>query len=271
MTQSEIPPLMESPMLGHDIPKYVSPARHREQACTADAEEISRFTAMAEEWWDPWGKFKPLHKFNPVRIEFMKKKMAAWFDRDADSLTPFTGLTLLDVGCGGGLLSEPLAALGFSVTGIDAGEKNINIAQAHAKLSGSAIDYRIGGPEDMTPKSFDVVLTMEVIEHVPDPRRFIALTAQALKPGGLFFGATLNRTTKSYALAVLGAEYLLRWLPAGTHDWNKFVKPSEFAAHLRAADIDICELQGMEYTPFRDEWRPTRNLDVNYLVFGAKS
>lgn len=257
-------------MSNSNAPKRIPPARIREREGTASSDEVARFTAMAEAWWDPWGKFKPLHKFNPVRLGFMRRKLAEHFGRDPQAASPFEGLTLLDVGCGGGLLSEPLARMGFKVTGVDAGDKNIGVARVHAEQSGLPIDYRVGGPEDVDPASYDVVLSMEVIEHVPDPARFIALCAGACKPGGAFMGATLNRTTKSYALAVMGAEYILRWLPAGTHDWRKFVKPSEFAAFLRAAGVEVKDLKGMAYVPFRDEWHETSDLDVNYMLFGVK-
>lgn len=258
-------------MSNSNAPKRIPPARIREREGTASSDEVARFTAMAEAWWDPWGKFKPLHKFNPVRLGFMRRKLAEHFGRDPQAAAPFEGLTLLDVGCGGGLLSEPLARMGFKVTGVDAGDKNIGVARVHAEQSGLAIDYRIGGPEDVEPGSYDVVLSMEVIEHVPDPARFIALCAGACKQGGAFMGATLNRTTKSYALAVMGAEYILRWLPAGTHDWRKFVKPSEFAGYLRAAGVEVKDLKGMAYVPFRDEWHETSDLDVNYMLFGIKA
>lgn len=257
-------------MSNPSAPKRIPPARIKEREGTASSEEVARFTAMAEAWWDPWGKFKPLHKFNPVRLEFMRRKLAAHFDRDPSLARPFEGLALLDVGCGGGLLSEPLARMGFAVTGVDAGDKNIGVAKIHAEQSGLDIDYRIGGPEDVAPDGYDVVLSMEVIEHVPEPARFIALSAGALKPGGAFMGATLNRTTKSYALAVMGAEYILRWLPAGTHDWRKFVKPSEFAGYLRQAGVEVRDLKGMAYVPFKDEWHETADLDVNYMLFGVK-
>lgn len=238
---------------------------------TASAEEVARFTAMAEEWWDPAGKFRPLHRFNPVRLGFIRREMAAHFGRDAQAARPFEGLTLLDVGCGGGLLSEPLARMGFTVTGIDAGEKNIAVARIHAEKSGVAVDYRVGGPETLGAESFDVVMSMEVIEHVPDPARFIALASDALKPGGVFLGATLNRTAKSYLMAVLGAEMVLRWLPKGTHDWKKFVRPSEFAAFLRQAGIETQQFRGMEFKPLSGEWVETMNLDVNYMLMGVKS
>ncbi|CAA7625078.1 Ubiquinone biosynthesis O-methyltransferase [Magnetospirillum sp. LM-5] len=237
---------------------------------TASPEEVARFTAMAEAWWDPDGKFKPLHRFNPVRLAFMRRELAAHFGRDPQAMRPFEGLTLLDVGCGGGLLSEPLARMGFTVTGIDAGDRNIAIASIHAEQSGVPVTYRLGGPEDVEPSSFDVVMAMEVIEHVPDPDRFIALAAAALKPGGAFLGATLNRTLKSFALAKVGAEYLLQWLPKGTHDWKKFVRPSEFAAMLRKAGVQTRCFNGLDYSLLTDSWSETQSLDVNYLLFAVK-
>ncbi len=238
---------------------------------TASPEEVARFTAMAEAWWDPLGKFKPLHRFNPVRLDFMRRHFAAHFGRDESLLRPFEGLTLLDVGCGGGLLSEPLARMGFAVTGIDAGAKNVAVAALHAEQSGLAIDYRVSTPENLDPSlSFDVVLCMEVVEHVTDIAVFLDHATQRLKPGGLFVGATLNRTAKCWALAVVGAEYILRWLPKGTHDWHKFVRPSEFAAMLRGCDVDVRRMAGMAYSPLTDSWRETENLDVNYMVLGVK-
>ena len=242
-----------------------------QQASTASPEEVARFTAMAEAWWDPLGKFKPLHRYNPVRLDVMRRYFAAHFGRDETALRPFEGLTLLDVGCGGGLLSEPLARMGFRVTGIDAGAKNIAVAALHAEQSGLFIDYRAHTPEALEPGLvFDVVLCMEVVEHVTDIAAFLDHAAHRLKPGGLFVGATLNRTAKAYALAVIGAEYILRWLPKGTHDWHKFVRPSEFAAMLRRSDIDVHRMAGMAYSPLTDSWRETANLDVNYMVLGAK-
>lgn len=238
---------------------------------TASPEEVARFTAMAEAWWDPQGKFKPLHRFNPVRLDFMRRHFAAHFGRDESLLRPFEGLTLLDVGCGGGLLSEPLARMGFSVTGIDAGDKNVAMAALHAEQSGLGIDYRVTTPEALDPaQAFDVVLCMEVVEHVPDVAVFLDAAAARLKPGGVFVGATLNRTAKCWVLAVVGAEYILGWLPKGTHDWNKFVRPSEFSAMLRGSGIKVHRMAGMAYSPLTDSWRETENLDVNYMVLGVK-
>ncbi len=241
-----------------------------EAATTSSPEEVARFTAMAEAWWDPTGKFKPLHKFNPVRLAFMRRVLTAHFGRDPETVAPFTGLTLLDIGCGGGLLSEPLARMGFAVTGIDAGARNVAVARAHAAGSELAIDYRVATPEQLDGSRYDVVLAMEVVEHVPDPRHFLGVACACVAPGGAFLGATLNRTTKAYALAVMGAEYILRWLPKGTHDWHKFLKPAEFAAALRAAGIEVRELRGMAYAPLRDEWHETAELDVNYMLYGAR-
>jgi 2-polyprenyl-6-hydroxyphenyl methylase / 3-demethylubiquinone-9 3-methyltransferase len=241
------------------------------QMGTASPDEIARFTAMAEAWWDPTGKFKPLHRFNPVRLAFMRRHLAAHFGRDESLMRPFEGLSLLDVGSGGGLLSEPLARMGFAVTGIDAGEKNVRIAQAHAEQSGVVVTYRNTTPENLgASEMFDVVLSMEVVEHVPDVSAFLDHTVAHLKPGGVFLGATLNRTPKAWALAVVGAEYVLGWLPKGTHDWNKFVRPSEFAAMLRQCGVTVGKMAGMAYNPLADSWRETANLDVNYMLFGTK-
>lgn len=239
-------------------------------ASTANPEEVARFTAMAEEWWDPEGKFRPLHRFNPTRLSFVRDCLVRHFGRDADAIAPFEGLTLLDVGCGGGLLSEPLARLGFAVTGIDAGDKNVAVAKIHAEQSGLAIDYRAATPEQLPGRQFDVVMIMEIIEHVPDVPQFLAAVAPLVKPGGALMAATLNRTVKAYGLGILGAEYVLRWLPRGTHDWNKFVKPSELANGLRRHGIVVKEQKGMSYGVLDDSWTLTDDLSVNYMVYAAK-
>lgn len=235
---------------------------------TASPEELAKFTAMADSWWDPEGKFKPLHKFNPQRIAWLRDRCAAHFGRDLAQDRPFEGLRLIDIGCGGGLLSEPLARLGFAVTGLDAAEKNIAVARLHAERMGLAIDYRCQLAEDLAAsgETFDVVMTMEVVEHVADLGLFLAAAAHLVRPGGLLVGATLNRTLKSLATAKFGAEYVLRWLPRGTHDWKKFVRPDEFAAPLRAQGLTVEELTGMSYRPFSDDWALSDDLSVNYLI-----
>jgi len=239
---------------------------------TASPEELAKFEAMADSWWDPQGKFKPLHKFNPQRIAYIRDSAAAHFGRDPLAERPFEGLTLLDIGCGGGLLSEPMRRLGFTVTGIDAAEKNVGTARVHAERMGLDIDYRCALAEDLAADglSFDVVMTMEIVEHVADLGLFLETSAALVKPGGLLFGATLNRTLKSLAMAKIGAEYVLRWLPRGTHDWRKFVKPSEFANGLRAGGVEVTDLKGMTFNPIADEWAVTDDLDVNYLLCGVK-
>jgi 2-polyprenyl-6-hydroxyphenyl methylase / 3-demethylubiquinone-9 3-methyltransferase len=240
-------------------------------SATASPEEVARFTAMAESWWDPDGKFKPLHRFNPIRLAYMRRILCEHLNRDSQSMAPFAGIALLDIGCGGGLLSEPLCRMGFDVTGIDAGERNIAVARLHAEQTGLSIDYRVGGPESLGGQLFDVVICMEVIEHVPDPQGFVALAVERLKPGGIFIGATLNRTAKAYALAILGAEYVMGWLPKGTHDWKKFVRPAEFAAWLRAAHMEVCDLTGASYDLLADQWHESKSLDVNYMIVAVKS
>jgi 2-polyprenyl-6-hydroxyphenyl methylase/3-demethylubiquinone-9 3-methyltransferase len=238
---------------------------------TASPEEIARFTAMAEEWWDPHGKFRPLHRFNPVRIGFLVEHLARQFGRDPEAEAPFAGLSLLDVGCGGGLLAEPLRRLGFTVTGIDAGERNIAVAKIHADKVGLEMDYRVATPEELSGESFDVVLIMEILEHVTDVEAFLAAVAGLLKPGGALFAATLNRTIKAYALGIVGAEYLLRWLPPGTHNWKKFLKPSELANGLRRNGITVRDLKGMSYDPVTTEWKQTGDLSVNYMGYAVKA
>lgn len=237
---------------------------------TASPEEIARFTAMAEEWWDPDGKFRPLHKFNPVRLGFLRDALCRHFSRDPESLTPFTGLTLLDVGCGGGLLSEPLRRMGFSVTGIDAGARNIAVAQIHADQVGLDIDYRTATPEQLAGEQFDVVLIMEILEHVSDVGDFLAAVGPLVKPEGALFAATLNRTVKAYALGIVGAEYVLRWLPRGTHDWRKFLRPSELAAGLRRNGVQVKDLKGMGFDALTGDWRLTGDLSVNYMAYAVK-
>jgi len=239
---------------------------------TADTDEVARFAAIAEEWWDPNGKFRPLHQLAPVRLAFIRDQVTKRFDLDPDADEPFKGLTFLDVGCGGGLVTEPLARLGADVTAIDAAERNIEVAKLHAEEGGLDIDYRVMQPEDLaqTGSQFDVVINLEVVEHVADLNAFMAASAAMVKPGGGMVLSTINRTLKSLALAKVMAEYVLRWLPVGTHEWRKFVKPSELARGLRQAGMEITALEGMHYDPLSDRWRAGPNLDINYLAFAKK-
>ena len=242
-------------------------------AATADPGEVARFQAIADEWWDARGKFRPLHRINPVRIAFIRDRLAAHFGRDPLAEAPLKDLRLLDIGCGGGLLAEPMARLGASVTAIDAGEKNIAVARLHARQMGLEIDYRHVLPEALTELQggFDAILNMEVVEHVADLDAFLKASAGLLRPGGAMVVTTINRTLKSLALAKIGAEYVLRWVPAGTHDWRKFVRPSELAAGLASHGVTVTHLEGMVYNPLSDGWRlSARDLDVNYLAFAVK-
>jgi 2-polyprenyl-6-hydroxyphenyl methylase / 3-demethylubiquinone-9 3-methyltransferase len=233
-----------------------------------DAGEVEKFNRLASEWWDPQGKMKPLHKFNPVRLKYLRDTLAAHFKRDILAPEPFKGLTLLDIGCGGGLLSEPLARLGFTVTGIDPARNNVDVAKLHAEKSGVSVTYRKETAEALVAEkaSFDVVLAMEVIEHVPDVQAFASTATSLVKSGGMFVGATLNRTKRSYALAILGAEYILRWLPVGTHDWNKFVTPDEFTDAIEAGDLRVFDRKGVVFNPFTDRWSLADDTAVNYMV-----
>jgi len=233
-----------------------------------DPAEVAKFSAIAAEWWDPTGKFAPLHKFNPVRLSFLKGEMAAHFGRDARSLRPFEGLTLLDIGCGGGLLSEPMARLGFAVTGADASERNIGTAKAHAAQTGLAIDYRAVTAEELLAegRSYDVVLNMEVVEHVADVPGYLSACAGLVRPGGITAVATMNKTLKSFALAKVGAEYVLGWLPRGTHDWNRFIPPAELRSMLQEACLTICKTQGVSFNPLAWDWLLSSDVDVNYMI-----
>ncbi|WP_395671606.1 bifunctional 2-polyprenyl-6-hydroxyphenol methylase/3-demethylubiquinol 3-O-methyltransferase UbiG [Phenylobacterium sp.] len=234
-----------------------------------DPAEVERFSRIAAEWWDPKGKFAPLHKFNPSRLSFIREQALARFGRDPSARRPFEGLRLLDIGCGGGLLSEPMARLGFDVVGVDASERNIGTASAHAAEQGLAIDYRATTAEALlaageTP--FDVILNMEVIEHVADPAEFARTCAKMLAPGGLMIVATLNRTLKALALAKIGAEYVLRWVPAGTHDWRKFLKPDEIRGFLAGEDVVVDGPFGVTFDPLTGRWSASSDCDVNYMM-----
>lgn len=240
---------------------------------SADPAEIARFSAMAEDWWNPQGKFRPLHQLNKTRLGFIREQLCRHFDRDMSNLRALTGLSVLDVGCGGGLVAEPIARQGADVLGIDAAEKNVMTATAHAMSSGVAVNYRTAVPEDLVgeKKLFDVVLALEVAEHVTDPAAFIADCARLLKPGGILVTATLNRTVKSYLMAIIGAEYVLRWLPKGTHSWEKFLRPSELVAAARQARLHATTLMGMVYNPLQGSWRlSAKDLAVNYLMVATK-
>jgi len=240
---------------------------------TASPDEIARFTAIADAWWDPNGDFAPLHRLNPVRLEFIRDHLCQHFNRDPVAVNPLEGLNIIDIGCGGGLLAEPMVRLGGAVTGIDAGAENIDIARHHAEGAGLEIDYRHQLPEDLgTQKGrFDVVLNMEVVEHVANLDVFLEAAAGLVKPGGVMVLSTLNRTWKSLALGKVAAEYVLRWLPPGTHDWKKFVRPSEMASGLEPHGVEITDLKGMTYKPVEGDWRLSRDLAVNYLAFGVKA
>jgi 2-polyprenyl-6-hydroxyphenyl methylase/3-demethylubiquinone-9 3-methyltransferase len=228
---------------------------------------------MAEEWWDPRGKFRPLHRFNPVRLQFLKDRLCRHFGRDPKADRPLSGLRLLDIGSGGGLVAEPLTRLGADVVGIDATARNVEVARLHAAEGGLAIDYRHAAAEELAEagESFDAVLALEIVEHVASLEAFVAAAARMTKPGGLLVVATLNRTLKAFGLAIVGAEYVLRWLPKGTHDWRKFVRPSELEAAMRASALTLAEIVGVSYNPLLDRWSLGSDLDVNYLAVATKA
>ena len=238
---------------------------------TIDPEEVAKFTAMAADWWNPNGKFKPLHKFNPVRLAYIRDRLCKQFDRDPHSDKPLAGLRLLDIGCGGGLLSEPMARLGADMVGADAAEANIKTASLHAEAQGLKIDYRAITAEQLNAdgEKFDAILNMEVIEHVANPQAFMTACAGMVKPDGIMFLATLNRTAKSFALAIVGAEYVLRWLPRGTHDWHKFITPQELDIMAAKAGMDTVTSTGVSFNPLTDKWRQTGDMSVNYMAVVA--
>jgi 2-polyprenyl-6-hydroxyphenyl methylase/3-demethylubiquinone-9 3-methyltransferase len=261
-------------------------------AASIDLKEIEKFSKMAEAWWDETGDFRPLHKINPVRIGYILERVENWrigeLEKSKKKNSPIlqfssspvlNGLRLLDIGCGGGLLSEPMARLGAKVTGIDASGKNIEIAKLHAAGEGLEIDYRIGSVDHIPPTTnhqpptttFDLILNMEVIEHVADVPGFIKGCSNLLAPGGMMIISTMNRTLKSLLLAKIGAEYILRWLPIGTHDWNKFLKPGEIEPLLRENGLELKELKGMSYSPFKDEWFLSDDISVNYFLVAVRS
>ena len=243
-----------------------------ENATTIDPEDVARFSAIADEWWDPDGKFKPLHRFNPIRLHYIRDRICTHFGRDKQSLRPFAGLRLLDVGCGGGLISEPLARMGADVTGIDASERNIRTAQVHAEQGSLDISYHSTTVEEIaaTGESYDAVISLEVVEHVADVDLFLDGCAALTADNGAIALATLNRTPKSFALGIVGAEYIMRWLPRGTHNWKKFVRPSELARGLRRNGITVDDISGLTFNPLNSEWRVSEDVSVNYVLFGTR-
>ncbi len=240
---------------------------------TIDADEVAKFEAMAAEWWDPNGKFKPLHMLNPTRLDYLTTQIAAEFDRDLTADAPFAGLRILDIGCGGGLLSEPMARLGATVVGADAAAGNIPVAQVHAKSQGLEIDYRNTTAEDIAASGerFDVVINMEVVEHVADPADFIRVCQTLLVPGGLMLCSTINRNPKSYAMAIFGAERVMRWLPVGTHEYHKFITPAELRQHIENAALTHVDAKGFVFNPLLWSWSISdRDLSVNYVTASVK-
>ena len=244
------------------------------QTNTIDPQEVKKFEAMASEWWDSDGKFKPLHMLNPTRLDYIVDQIAAEFTRDITAHLPFNGLKILDIGCGGGLLSEPMARLGANVVGADAAERNIPVAKVHAQNSGLEIDYRHTSAEEIakTSEKFDVVLNMEVIEHVADPLGFLTACKQLLKPNGLMLCSTINRNPKSYLMAIIGAEHVMRWLPKGTHDWNKFITPDELFDLLKNAGFTPVDRKGFVFNPLKWSWAiSNQDLSVNYVTASINS
>ena len=228
--------------------------------------EIEKFSKIAEEWWNPHGKFKPLHNFNPIRIRYIKDNIVKDFNRKSLN-KPFKDIKILDIGCGGGLLSEPMCRLGASVVGIDASKRNIEVAKFHAKKNGLKIDYKVSSPEKLKTKvKFDVILNMEIVEHVEDINFFIKESSKLLRKNGIMFIATLNKTLKSYAFAILGAEYILKWLPIGTHDWEKFIRPNDLIKISEKNNLSLKKLDGMKFNILDDSWRVSSDTSINYII-----
>ncbi len=240
---------------------------------TLDQREVERFRALAAIWWDPDGAFAPLHAIGPERTRFLRDALVRHFGRDAHEAQPLEGLSVADIGCGGGLVAEPMARLGAHVTGIDPAEENVAAARAHAQQSGLQIDYRAARVEDLAAESdrFDAVIALEVVEHVPDVAAFIDVCAHVVRPGGLMLLSTINRTAKAFALAIVGAEYVLRWLPRGTHQWDRFVTPAELAEALRASGLRVVDTRGLTFNPLTRDWRLSSNTSVNYFLAAAKA
>ena len=244
----------------------------KSRASSIDTAEVERFSRMAATWWDPKGPMAALHKFNPLRLTYIRAQASAHFDLDPKKLDCLKGLRVLDIGCGAGILSEPLARLGATMVGADPAEENIEAAKAHAEATGVEVDYRATTAEALAEagEQFDIVLAMEVVEHVVDVAAFVESCAAMVKPGGLMFAATINRTLKSFALAIVGAEYVLRWVPRGTHQWDKFVKPEELEMALEDAGLDIIGERGVVYNPLADRWQLSSDMDVNYMLVGTR-
>ena len=239
---------------------------------TINKEEIQKFSRLADEWWDVNGKFKPLHMFNHIRIEYITEKIKIHFKLKKDKSNYLKGLNILDIGCGGGLISEPMARLGANVTGIDASEKNINIAKLHSKKNGLKINYLNASPENLEHiEKFDIILNLEIVEHVNNVNLYIKSCYKLLKKNGLMFTATLNRSFISYIKAIIGAEYILRWLPIGTHDWNKFIKPEELEKLLSDEKFSTIDIKGLKFNPFSKKWKKTNDLSVNYIISSLKN
>jgi len=246
----------------------------RPQTSSIDPAEVAKFEAMAAEWWDPQGKFKPLHMLNPTRLEYVTGQIAAQFGRDRDAASPFEGLSILDIGCGGGLMAEPLARLGASVTGADAAEGNIRVASLHAAQQELPIDYRATTSEALAAEghSYDVVMALEIVEHVAEPSEFIATCRDLVRPGGMLIQSTLNRTARSFGAAIIGAEWVMRWLPKGTHDWRRFITPEELAAMTEATGLDVVDRCGMVFNPLGWSWSLShRDLSVNYAMTALRA
>jgi len=238
-----------------------------------DPSEIQRFSKISSQWWDENGPFKPLHQLNPTRLQYIRDCLISHFQRHSSKDKPLSGLSILDIGCGGGLVAEPLTRLGATITGIDASEEAIEVAKAHAAMMDLAIAYKCISAEDLkaTGQTFDVVLALEIVEHVADVAGFLETCTQLVAPNGALLLSTLNRTWKSYAVAILGAEYIMGVLPKGTHDWHKFLSPAELASHLRPLGFSFVNLKGMSYTPLKGQWHLSRDLDVNYLGYAART
>ena len=239
---------------------------------TINKEEIQKFSKLAEEWWDVNGKFKPLHMFNPIRIEYITENIKKHFKIKNDKKNFLQGLQILDIGCGGGLISEPMARLGAIVTGIDASEKNISVAKLHSKKNNLKIKYINSSPENLKEiEKYDIILNLEIVEHVENVSFFIQSCQKLLKKNGLMFTATLNRSLTSYIKAIVGAEYILRWLPIGTHDWNKFIKPEELENFLIKENFSIFDIKGLKFNPFTNKWKRSKDLSVNYIICSFKN